>query len=69
MKIPNQILVWGKMQLGCFVRIESSGNMRVAAGVCGVFGTAVLLWLERFGAMMAAAADWRVGTRIIRSML
>lgn len=44
-KRPNQILVWGKMQLGCVLLLserEISGNMRVAMGFRGVFGKIVL---------------------------
>lgn len=43
-KRPNQILVWGKMQLGCVLLLserEISGNMRVAMGFRGVFGKIV----------------------------
>ena len=40
----NQILVWGKMQLGCVLPLSESdiiGIMRVAVGFRGVFGTIV----------------------------
>lgn len=50
-KRSNQILVWGEMQLGGVLPLSESkisGNMRVAVGFRGAFGT---IWPSLIGAV------------------